>query len=46
VRGAAVWALSRLLPADDFAALAARHRAEETDADAADEWTAALAEGA
>jgi epoxyqueuosine reductase len=46
VRGAAVWALSRLLPADDFRALAARHRREEADADVADEWTAALAEGA
>jgi epoxyqueuosine reductase len=44
VRGAAVWALSRLLPADDFAALAARHRAQETDSDVAGEWTAALAE--
>ena len=46
VRGAAVWALSRLLPADDFRALAARHRAGETDADVADEWTTALAERA
>jgi epoxyqueuosine reductase len=44
VRGAAVWALSRLLPTDDFAALAARHRAEETDADVAEEWIAALVE--
>jgi epoxyqueuosine reductase len=42
VRGAAVWALSRLLPANDLTALAARHRAEETDTDVADEWTAAL----
>jgi epoxyqueuosine reductase len=42
VRGAAVWALSRLLPVDDFAVLAARHRPAETDADVADEWTAAL----
>jgi epoxyqueuosine reductase len=42
VRGAAVWALSRLLPADDFAALAARHRSSEIDADVADEWTAPL----
>jgi epoxyqueuosine reductase len=46
VRGAAVWALSRLLPADDFAALAARHHPAETDADVAEEWTSALAEGA
>jgi epoxyqueuosine reductase len=45
VRGAAVWALSRLLPADDFAALAARHRDAEADADVAEEWTSALAEG-
>jgi epoxyqueuosine reductase len=39
VRGAAVWALSRLLPRDKFAALS------RNDADAAvnDEWTAALA---
>jgi epoxyqueuosine reductase len=42
VRGAAVWALSRLLPADDFAAFAARFRPSEIDADVADEWTAAL----
>jgi epoxyqueuosine reductase len=42
VRGAAVWALSRLLPADDFAALAARHLPEEADAEVAEEWTAAL----
>jgi epoxyqueuosine reductase len=46
VRSAAVWALSRLLSADDFATLAARHRAEETDTDVAEEWTVALAEGA
>jgi epoxyqueuosine reductase len=46
VRGAAVWALSRLLPADDFAALAGRHRTQETDADVADEWTSALEERA
>jgi epoxyqueuosine reductase len=42
VRGAAVWALSRLLPAGDFVALAARYRSSEIDADVADEWTAAL----
>jgi epoxyqueuosine reductase len=46
VRGAAVWALSRLLPADDFRALAARHHLAEADADVADEWTSALAERA
>jgi epoxyqueuosine reductase len=42
VRGAAVWALSKLLPANELTALAARHRAVETDTDVADEWTAAL----
>jgi epoxyqueuosine reductase len=46
VRGAAVWALSRLLPADDFAVLAARHGADEVDAEVADEWTSALGERA
>jgi epoxyqueuosine reductase len=46
VRGAAVWALSRLLTADDFRVLAARHHPAETDTDVADEWTSALAEGA
>ena len=45
VRGAAVWALSRLLPADDFAALAARHRPSETDADVIEEWAAVSGEG-
>jgi epoxyqueuosine reductase len=39
VRGAAVWALSRLLPAAAFAALAKRHRSGETDASVAEEWT-------
>ena len=43
VRGAAVWALSRLIPADDFAALASERHAQEADADVAGEWTAALA---
>jgi epoxyqueuosine reductase len=46
VRGAAVWALSRLLSVEEFAALAARRRALEADADVADEWTAALRERA
>jgi epoxyqueuosine reductase len=46
VRGAAVWALSRLLPADDFHALAMCHHPAETDADVAEEWTTALAEHA
>ncbi len=40
VRGAAVWALSRLLPHDDLAALA---RVDE-DADVAEEWRLGLAE--
>ncbi|MFL9827561.1 tRNA epoxyqueuosine(34) reductase QueG [Rhodoplanes sp. SY1] len=39
VRGAAVWALSRLLPADEFSALAACHRAGETDPQVREEWT-------
>jgi epoxyqueuosine reductase len=43
VRGAAVWALSRLLPPERFAELAAAHRAQETEPLVAQEWTAALA---
>jgi len=43
VRGAAVWALSRLVLRDDFAALAAVRAPSETDAAVADEWAAALA---
>ncbi len=43
VRGAAVWALSRLLPAERLAALAIDHRAHESEPLVADEWTAALA---
>ena len=39
VRGAAVWALSRLLPAAEFARLRAAHDAAETDADVHAEWT-------
>jgi epoxyqueuosine reductase len=41
VRGAAVWALSRLLPREKFAALAQRYR--ESDAAVQEEWSAALA---
>ncbi len=41
VRGAAVWALSRLLPREKVAALAQRCR--EFDAAVQEEWTAALA---
>ena len=40
VRGAAVWALSRLLPEKEFAALAAERGPCETDADVRDEWRA------
>jgi epoxyqueuosine reductase len=42
VRGAAVWALERLLPAEQFAALAARHLAAETDDSVRFEWTSSL----
>ena len=41
VRGAAVWALSRLLPADEFAAL---EPADETDEQVREEWRLALTE--
>jgi epoxyqueuosine reductase len=41
VRGAAVWALSRLLPRDRFAALHQKH--QDADATVQEEWTAALA---
>lgn len=40
VRGAAVWALSRLLPADRFAELRRRHVPEEGDSDVLAEWAA------
>jgi epoxyqueuosine reductase len=40
VRAMAVWALGRLLPARDFAALAARHLAGESDAGVRAEWRA------
>ena len=43
VRGAAVWALSRLLPPERFAALATARRRQEREPLVADEWTAALA---
>jgi len=42
VRGAAVWALSRLLPAQDFAAQAVAHRAAEHDTSVLEEWQAGL----
>ena len=41
VRGAAVWALSRLLQREKFAALARQHR--DADKTVRDEWAAALA---
>ena len=42
VRGAAVWALSRLLPAESFAVLAMDRRARESEPLVAEEWTVAL----
>ena len=44
VRGAAVWALSRLLPARECALLAARQLADEADPQVRAEWQAVLAE--
>jgi len=41
VRGAAIWALARLLPREKFAALARQY--PDSDATVRDEWTAALA---
>jgi epoxyqueuosine reductase len=46
VRGAAVWALARLLPRERLAAIAAAERPREADALVDDEWTAALAPAA
>src|SRR2546423_1071130 len=43
VRGAAVWALSRLMPPKPFAALARDRRPHESEPLVAAEWTAALA---
>jgi epoxyqueuosine reductase len=43
VRGAAVWALGRLLPPAQFAALAAARRVQENEPQVQEEWTAALA---
>jgi epoxyqueuosine reductase len=42
VRGAAVWALSRLMPPQSFATLAAARHLQESDPLVAEEWTAAL----
>jgi epoxyqueuosine reductase len=44
VRGAAVWALSRLMGLEDFAKLARKHLQQETDASVLDEWRIALDE--
>jgi epoxyqueuosine reductase len=44
VRGAAVWALSRLVSTDRFAALAATHGAAEIDPTVKEEWAQALAD--
>jgi epoxyqueuosine reductase len=46
VRGAAVWALSCLLPPSAFADLASERAGEETDAEVLAEWGAARASGA
>jgi epoxyqueuosine reductase len=42
VRGAAVWALSRLLPAGDFSALRHARAASESDPTVREEWRAAF----
>jgi epoxyqueuosine reductase len=42
VRGAAVWALSRLAPPVDFNTAAARHQSRETDAQVRAEWALAM----
>ena len=41
VRGAAVWALSRLAPGEKFARLHAAYQPSETDADVQNEWRSA-----
>ena len=46
VRGAAVWALSRLLPEAELTRLAAERLRWETDQDVRGEWQAALKQGA
>ena len=42
VRGATVWALSRIMPKSDFTALAQTSRNNETDPDVIEEWKIAL----
>jgi epoxyqueuosine reductase len=44
VRGAAIWALSRLMSSGDFVQLADEHRPREADVSVAEEWRIALAE--
>jgi epoxyqueuosine reductase len=46
VRGAAVWALARLLPAQELAELAAARRGQEREPLVQEEWAAALAPAA
>ncbi len=46
IRGAAIWALSRLIPLPRLAEIAAARRAHEDDPLVAAEWTAALAPAA
>jgi len=38
----AVWALSRLIPADEFSALSAQTMGDEKDPDVIEEWNMAL----
>lgn len=42
VRGAAVWALSRLMPGETLAHLHAAHQPSEADADVQNEWRSAM----
>ena len=42
VRGAAVWALSRLLPDGQFASLREKYQSREADADVSAEWQAEM----
>jgi epoxyqueuosine reductase len=44
VRGMAVWALSQLLPAEQFSALSAEHCGTEPDPEVRQEWQGGLAE--
>src|SRR5262249_20501865 len=44
VRGAAVWALSQLLPKQQLAAVAVRRRGEETEPSVEEEWVQALSD--